>query len=275
MDHVAPYRARLRLGDFTGRSLALANVLQKVEVAAGSDAPIFFKGVGSGCGKTMLAHIIHDSSARRDQPFVQVDCAAIPKTLCERELVGSTELADERASETTGRVGLARGGTLYLREVSCLSPSAQSRLLRLLQTGAFSPIGSSRERPADVRVIATTSGDALEEVARGWLSEPLFLQLNDATIVVPPLEERREDIVPLAQYLCRRAQQSAGTKALELSPEALEALEASYWPGHARQVEHMVEAGAIRASNAGAPSILATHVFPPLRPEDRKPIAPR
>jgi len=138
-------------------------------------------------------------------------------------------------------------------------------LLQLLLTREFSPVGSSSKRPADVRVIASSNSDLLQHVAGGWLSEDLFLRLNMATIIVPSLAERREDIVPLAQYLGRRLQEQQfgmNGNVLELSPDALETLEASHWEGNIRDLGSVIEAGAIRASIAGSRTILAAHIFP-------------
>jgi DNA-binding NtrC family response regulator len=276
IDYLAPFRARLKLGELAGRSIALANVLQKAELAATSDTPILITGGGPACGKTTLARIIHDNSARREQPFVQVDCAAIPSSLSERRLGGSADVVDGYASETTGAVDAAHAGTLYLREVSGLSRSGQSALLRVLLTREFSPVGSPSKRSADVRIIASSTGDPLQDVARGRLSEELFLLLNMMAIVVPPLADRRDDIVPLAQYLCSRVQQSLGMKTfLALSPDALDALEAFDWPGNVRQLASVVQAGAIQASVAGAQWIEATHIpLSPMRPPTRpRPLA--
>jgi two-component system response regulator GlrR len=264
-DYVAPFRARLKLGDFAGRSVVLANVLQKAELAAGSDTPILIRGGGSGGGKTTLARIIHNNCARHEQPFIRVDCAAIPDILSQRELVGAAQVVDGRTSETTGAIGAAHGGTLYLRDASGLSRSAQSVLLRLLLTGEFSPVGSS-SRPADVRIIASSSSDPRQDVARRWLSEDLFLRLNMTVIVIPYLADRRDDIVPLAQYLCRRVQQQqfgVNWNTLELSQDALATLEASDWPGNIRELESAILGGAMRASIAGSRTILAAHIFGP------------
>jgi Nif-specific regulatory protein len=261
VDHVAPIRTRLRLDEVVGVSAALARVLREVELVAPLDVAVLVTGE-TGTGKTQLAHIIHENGRRRGRRFVELNCSAIPENLLESELFGAAPGAHSTAvRRIEGKVAAAEGGTLFLDEVAELSLQAQAKLLQFLHTKEYYPLGSSTSHTADVRIIAATNGDLEERVRERRFRSDLLFRLQVLSVRMPALSERREDVVPLAQYLCACAQRSHRLPERELSPGALRAIEASEWRGNVRELAHAVEAGAIRAAGEGAKSVEATHLF--------------
>jgi Nif-specific regulatory protein len=260
-DHVAPLRQRLHLDDVVGVSDALAAVLREVELVAPLDVAVFITGE-TGTGKTQLAQIIHENGPRRGRRFLELNCAAIPENLLESELFGAMPGAHSTAAKRIeGKVAAAEGGTLFLDEVGELSPAAQSKLLQFLHTKQYYPLGSNAELRADVRIIAATNSDLEEAVREKRFRSDLFYRLQVLTIRMPSLGERREDIGPMAQFFCERAQRAHHLPRLDLSPGALRAIEAAEWRGNVRQLAHTVETAAIRVAAEGARSIEATHLF--------------
>jgi len=261
VDHIAALRKRLRLDDVVGRSAALAGVLREVEMVAPLDVAVLITGE-TGTGKTQIARIIHDNGPRRGRRFVELNCAAIQDTLVESELFGAMPGAFTGATRRTeGKVAAAEGGTLFLDEIGDLSAAAQAKLLQFLNTKVYYPLGSNTPQTADVRIIAATNSD-LEELEREkrFRSDLLF-RLQVLRIRVPGLSERRDDILPLAQYFCERAVRSHRLARLELSPGALRAIEAAEWRGNVRELANALESAAIRAAAEGSGSVEATHVF--------------
>jgi DNA-binding NtrC family response regulator len=238
--------------DLVAESPAMKAALAAARQVAASDATALLLGE-SGTGKSQLARTIHYLSRRAEAPLVEVHCAALPETLLEGELFGHEKGAFTGAVQRkAGHLAAADTGTLFLDEIGDVTPSTQVKLLRFLQERTFVPLGSTQERSVDVRVVAATNRDLGEAVASGAFREDFFYRLNVFAIVVPPLRERREDIVPIAE----RFLSARGLPAEKLSPPARERLLASPWPGNVRQLENAMERALIVA---GEDAILADH----------------
>jgi Nif-specific regulatory protein len=261
-DRTRGHRAALNLEGVIGRSAALAAVLRQVALVAPLDVTVLLTGA-SGTGKTQLARVIHDNGPRRDGPFVELNCAAMQDTLVESELFGALPGAHSMASRRVeGKVAAAERGTLVLDEVGELSLAAQAKLLQLLHSKRYYPLGGTKPIEADVRVIAATNADLQAAVTAHRFREDLLYRLQVLPVRVPSLVERREDIPALAAHFCERACERHRLPRVTLSPGALRALETAEWPGNIRQLAHAVEAGAIWAAGEGAQQIERTHVFP-------------
>jgi len=261
-DPTRPYRASLQLGSFAGRSDAIARMLRDVAAAAPRKIAILLTGA-SGTGKTHLARIIHTNSPRREQPFVELSCATLPETLVESELFGALPGAHSTATHRIlGKVGAAEGGTLFLDEIDALPVSAQSKLLQLLQSLEYFPLGATKALSADVRIIAATNVDLKAAVERRTFREDLFYRLEIVPIRVPSLAGRPEDIQDLVAMFVTRACEEHSLPPLSISRAALRAAETADWPGNVRQLENSVEAAVIRAAGDGATQIETRHIFP-------------
>ncbi len=261
-DPTRPYREALSLGDFVGRSEAIARVLRDIAAAAPRKVTVLLTGP-SGTGKTQLARIVHDNSPRRDGPFIELNCATLPESLVESELFGAMPGAHSTAlRRIPGKVEAAEGGTLFLDEIADLPLNAQSKLLQLLQSREYFPLGATKPVRADVRIIAASNVDLEAAVERRALREDLLYRLKIVSIGVPPLASRPEDIRELLELFCRRAADAHGTPPLAISPGARRAAESAPWPGNVRQLENTVEAAVIRASAEGATQLAARHLFP-------------
>ena len=229
-------------GEIVGQSEALAGVLDLVARVASQEATVLITGE-SGTGKELIARAIHAASPRAREPFVVVNCAALPDTLLESELFGHEKGAFTGAERRRpGRFELADGGTLFLDEVSEITPSAQVKLLRVLQERTLERLGSTETFRIDVRVLAATNRDLAVLVETGNFREDLFYRLNVFPLHLPPLRERREDIPELARhFLARRVPPVAITEA------ALEILMSYDWPGNVRELENVLERAGILA----------------------------
>ncbi|MCB9648609.1 MAG: sigma-54-dependent Fis family transcriptional regulator [Deltaproteobacteria bacterium] len=232
-----------------GASEAMRRIMDRVERVAPTDATVLVLGE-SGTGKELIARAIHARSRRKDAPFVAVNCAAIPEGLIESELFGHEKGAFTGASRHhEGLVESAHGGTLFLDEVGELPPSAQARLLRVLQESEVRQVGSNKTRKVDVRVIAATHRDLPELVRAGAFREDLYFRLRVLDIRLPPLRERPEDLPQLADHLLAKACHKVGRSGLSLSPEALAAMAAHPWPGNVREMENAIERAVILADD--------------------------
>jgi Nif-specific regulatory protein len=270
-DPTRSYRASLKLDEIVGRSRALSDLLREVALVASLDVCVLLTG-DTGSGKSQIARVIHANSPRAARPFVELNCAAIPEQLLESELFGAVPGGHSAAlSKVEGKVRAAKGGTLFLDEVAELSTTAQAKLLQLLQSGEYYPLGASQVVTADLRVIAATNIDLKRAVAERRFREDLFYRLQVLPIRVPALAERREDIPLLAQSFCDKATRAHRLRSLELSPGALRALTNAEWPGNVRELAHRVEAAAIRAAAEGAAQVEMLHLgleASPSRPSD-------
>jgi DNA-binding NtrC family response regulator len=230
------------------RSAAMGNILQLVERVAQAKSTVLIMGE-SGTGKELIARAIHESSPRADKPFIAVNCSNIPSELLESELFGHTKGAFTGAfSAKKGLFEVADGGTIFLDEIGDLKPETQVRLLRFLQEREFTPLGDTRTIKIDVRVIAATNTDLKEAIRNGTFREDLYYRLAVVPIKLPPLRERKEDILPLAQHFIRKYNKENNRNISEhLSPEVLAALEAYEYPGNVRELENIIERAVVIA----------------------------
>ncbi len=231
-----------------GKSAALTQVLEVVEKVGPTPARVLITGE-NGTGKELVARALHDRSPRAKQPFVEVNCAAIPGELIESELFGHMKGSFTGAfADRAGKFEQANGGTLFLDEVGDMSLSAQAKVLRALQEGVVTRIGGSRTLKVDVRVIAATNKDLAEEIAEGRFREDLFYRLNVVPIHVPPLRERRDDIPLLVAHFVSVLQRQMGIPPREFDEAAIERLRHRSWPGNVRELRNAVERALILAT---------------------------
>ncbi len=227
------------------RDPQMLRAIELIEQVAKSDASVLIQGE-SGTGKGMLARLLHDSSPRSHKPLVEVNCAAIPENLWEAEFFGAVKGAYTGAfGDRIGRFAAADGGTLFLDEISELSKLHQAKLLKVLEEQAFEPIGSMKTRKVDVRVVAATNQGLKEAVERGDFRADLFYRLNVIPVTVPPLRERRSDIVHLADYFLAKF---GGRTARKLGSPVKHLLLDYAWPGNVRELRNIMEYASICAS---------------------------
>ena len=232
-----------------GESDAFKYVQFRIEQVAPTDATILLLGE-TGTGKGMIAQTIHQRSRRRNTRFVNVNCAAVPPTLAESELFGHERGAftDARSAQI-GRFELAHGGTIFLDEVGELPRSVQAKLLHVLQEGRFERLGSPRTIHVDVRVIAATNRNLLDDIRRGRFRSDLYYRLNVVPITLPPLRERPGDLLLLTRHLVERLSRKYDRR-IEVIPHAvLEALEVYDWPGNVRELENVLERAVIASEH--------------------------
>lgn len=224
-----------------GRSKALLRVLEMASRVAQHDSTVLIRGE-TGTGKELLARAIHHNSRRVSQPFITINCGAIPKDLLESELFGHTRGAFSGAyTAKAGRIEMADGGTLFLDEIGELSVDMQVKLLRLLQHGEVDKVGSTGTRRVDVRVIAATNRNLPAMIEDGAFREDLYYRLAVVPLELPPLRERRDDIPELAQYLFRKHKERHGLHSLRMSAAVLSHLSRQRWPGNVRELENVIE----------------------------------
>ncbi|MCJ2164724.1 MULTISPECIES: sigma 54-interacting transcriptional regulator [unclassified Pseudodesulfovibrio] len=226
--------------DLIYHSTAMENVVQSARKVASLTAPCLLLGE-SGCGKSLLAKFIHANSIRKDKPFVVVNCAAIPDQLFESELFGHVKGAFSGATNARGGLfAKAKGGTLFLDEISELPFPMQAKLLHAVQEMEYRPVGSSQTVTADVRILAASNRNLERMAADGTFRQDLFFRLNVFDITIPPLRDRREDLVPLIFYFFNHYGKKYGSSK-RLSPEAQSLLCQHSWPGNVRELAHLVE----------------------------------
>ena len=261
-DATREYRSALQLDGFAGRSEAIARVLRDIKAAAPRNIAVLLTGP-SGTGKTHLARIIHANSPRSTGPFVELSCATLPEALVESELFGAMQGAHSTATQRIfGKVAAAQSGTLFLDEIDALPLNAQSKLLQLLQSLEYFPLGATKASTADVRIVAATNADLKVAVERRTFREDLFYRLEIVPIRMPPLASRTDDIHDLMELFARRACEVHGLQPMSFSRAAVIAAETADWPGNVRQLENSIEAAVIRAASESGTQIEIRHVFP-------------
>jgi len=237
-------------GDLVVHSAAMQRVLGIVERIATANVPVLITGE-TGTGKGALARAIHDASSRAARPFITINCAALPEQLLESELFGHVKGAFTGAThDHPGLFVAADGGTLLLDELAEMPIALQPKLLRVLEAGAVRPVGATRERSVDVRVIAATHRKPRQAVASGALREDLLYRLDVLPIDVPPLRDRRDDIPPLVEhFLADALARHPEARARRFARTAMRRLLDHVWPGNVRELAHVVERGVLLASN--------------------------
>jgi two-component system response regulator GlrR len=230
-----------RLKQLIGNSPVFLSQVESIPLIARCEANVLIVGE-TGTGKELYARAIHYRSARAGRPFMPVNCGAIPIDLVENELFGHERGAFTSASNLqTGLIAEANGGTLFLDEIDCLPIMGQVKLLRFLQEKEYRPLGSSRMRQANVRIIAASNLDLQEAVGNGKVRQDLFYRLNVISLALPPLRERREDIPLLARHFLDKYSREFNRDITDLTPEALSSLMTYSWPGNVRELEHVIE----------------------------------
>lgn len=225
---------------FVGSSPRMRDVYGMIRSIARSTATVFVTGE-SGTGKEVCAHAIHGLSHRADKPFVPLNCAAIPRDLLESEVFGHLKGSFTGAiSDQKGAAAMADGGTLFMDEICEMGLGLQSKLLRFLQTSMIQPVGASTPRKVDVRIVCATNRDPAEEVRAGRFREDLFYRLHVVPIHLPPLRDREDDAVEIAETLLRQFSAEEGKSFRRLSPDAVDIFRAHPWPGNVRQLQNTV-----------------------------------
>jgi len=241
----------------TGSSPAMTKLKEQILLVAPSNASVLITGE-NGTGKELVARSIHFHSQRKDGPFVEVNCAAIPEELIESELFGHEKGAFTGAvSQRKGRFDLADGGTLFLDEIGDMSLKTQAKVLRILQEKKFERVGGTRTIEVDVRIVAATNKVLEDEIKAGKFREDLFYRLNVVPFTVPPLRERREDIPLLVEHFLELFCRREGLERKSVTPEALELLKNGSWPGNVRELKNVVERLVIMTPGR---TITATHL---------------
>ena len=228
-------------------SAAMAPVLEMVERVGPSEASILITGE-NGTGKGLLARALHAASARREESFISVNMGGLPEGVFESELFGHVRGAfTDAKGDRAGRFELADGGTLFMDEIGNIPMTQQNKLLRTIETGEYEPVGSSRTRKANVRLISATNADLDSEIIAGRFRQDLYFRLNTIQIHLPPLRERKEDIAPLAEHFLRQHADRYRKQVAGFEPAALEALQRHPWPGNVREFDHAIERAVLMA----------------------------
>jgi DNA-binding NtrC family response regulator len=237
----APKKRALEMQHIIGCSPEIAHVKSIIDKVAPSDARVLITGE-NGTGKELVARWLHSLSNRAEGPFVEINCAAIPSKLIESELFGHEKGAFTSAiRQRKGKFEQASGGTLFMDEIGDMSLSAQAKVLRALQEGRISRVGSDRDVEVDVRVVAATNKNLREEIANGCFREDLYHRLNVITINVPPLRERSGDIPELVDHFMKQICAEDGLPPKAISREALSELQSMPWPGNIRELRNVTE----------------------------------
>jgi len=256
-----------RFGDeMLGESAVMQRLRAEIAKVAPTNGRVLVMGE-SGTGKELIAQEIHRQSKRAAGPFVKVNCAAIPSELIESELFGHEKGSfSGAASRRRGQFELAHGGTLLLDEIGDMSPSAQAKVLRVLQTGEVTRIGSERAFTVDVRVVAATNKELEAEVREGTFREDLFFRLNVVPLRAPPLRERLDDVPVLAERFLQLALRENGMRPKPVDPEVYEQLRRYHWPGNVRELRNVCERMAIMSGDRIVVSDVPAHVGPRAAP---------
>jgi len=265
-------KERFRPANIIGNSNAMQEVYDLIAQVARSDATVLIRGE-SGTGKELVAHAIHYNSRRAERPFVRVHCGALPETVIESELFGHEKGAFTGAvAQRKGRFELAHGGTIFLDEIGDLSPAIQVKLLRVLQEREFERVGGTETLRTDVRLITATNRDLEALIAEGAFREDLYYRLNVFPIRVPPLRERKTDILLLADHFVEKYAKANHKPVKRIATPAIDTLMAYHWPGNVRELENCIERAVLLASDD---TIHARHLPPTLQMPDASPVASR
>jgi arginine utilization regulatory protein len=232
--------ARFTFADILGQSSRMVDLKSLAQRSALTDSPILVAGE-TGVGKELFVQAVHNASKRRNKPFVAQNCAALPETLLESILFGTTRGSFSGAENRPGLFEVAHGGTLFLEEIHAVPVTLQAKLLRVLQDGHVRRVGDSRERPSDVRLITSMTMEPMDAVRRGLLRDDLFYRISVVTIRIPPLRERKEDIVLLSQHFINHYNKAFGRKVIGLSEQAQSIFSTYDWPGNVRELQHALE----------------------------------
>ncbi len=234
--------------EFIGNSPSILRVTEIARRVSDTDVSVMITGE-SGTGKTLLARCIHHHSSRRNHPFIDVNCAAIPETLLESELFGIEKGIATGVDRRIGKLEAADGGTIFLDEIGDMPPATQAKILRVVQEKCFERVGSRETRRVDVRIISATNKDLAGEIEGGRFREDLLYRLNVVTLHLPPLRERREDIPVLAAHLLKQLGGEYGRPSPRLGEEALARLAAYSWPGNVRELENEIARSLVLAGD--------------------------
>jgi transcriptional regulator with GAF, ATPase, and Fis domain len=235
----------LGASDIVGSSAGLAKVLQQIQLVAPTDATALVTGE-SGTGKELVARAIHDNSPRKGRALIKVNCGAVPESLFESEFFGHVKGAFTGAiKDKPGRFELADGGTIFLDEIGEIPLPLQSKLLRVLQEGELERIGEARTRKVDVRLVAATNRNLLEEVEAGRFRQDLFYRLSVFPIEIPPLRERREDIEPLVMHFVKQSARRMNRPSPRVTQATMQRFLAHDWPGNVRELQNSIERAVI------------------------------
>jgi len=252
-------KERYDFSNIVGTSGPMRQVYEQVAQVARTNTTVLLRGE-SGTGKELIAHAIHYNSSRAKKPFIKVSCAALPHDLIESELFGYEKGAFTGAQTAKkGRFELAEGGTLFLDEIGELNLSTQVKLLRVLQEREFERLGSTETTRANIRLVAATNKDLEKAIAAGEFREDLFYRLNVFAIFVPPLRERRPDILLLADHFVEKFAREHGKKVKRISTPAIDMLASYHWPGNVRELANAIE----RATVVCDGQVLHAHHLPP------------
>ena len=266
--------AHFTFDSILGSSACLGQALRHARIAAASTAPVLLCGE-TGTGKELFAQAIHNGGERRNRPFVAINCGAIPKELLESELFGYEEGAftGARKGGRPGKFELADSGTLFLDEIGDMPFDMQVKLLRVLQTGEIQRVGGLRTVPVDLRVISATNKDLRQAIEQQKFRADLYYRISTLNILVPPLRERPEDILPLAEYFIQRHRLRLNKPTAVLPPDTAAMLTAHAWPGNVRQLEsaveramHLAEGGDLLAEHFGIAGLERTRQAAPSEP---------
>ena len=263
-------RSTLTLEHLTSSNEAMARCLQLASLAASSDVPVVLLGE-TGTGKTLLAHAIHNSSARATGPFISFNASALSDTLIESQLFGHERGAFTGAQHSVkGKFELANGGTLFLDEISEMSPLAQVKILRVLEYGEFERLGSERMLTSNARIVCASNCSLRERVRQGKFREDLYQRLSGLTLLIPPLRERLEELPALIAAELKAASSNEGKSITAIHPQAMEKLLHHAWLGNLRELNHTVRTMTLFSNGS---VILPEHVvFPPdLRTPEQAP----
>jgi DNA-binding NtrC family response regulator len=237
------------LPQIVAESPAMKSILKLVERIGPADANVLITGE-NGSGKEVITRVLHSISSRRSKPLVSLNAGALAEGVFESELFGHVRGAiTDAKTDRVGRFELADGGTLFLDEIANVPMNLQAKLLRVLETGEFERVGSSKTHKVNVRVLSATNADLKAEVAAGRFRQDLMFRLNTVEIHLPPLRERREDIAPLAEHFLRIHSERYRRGRMIFTPQALEALRQHSWPGNVRELDHVIERAVLLTSS--------------------------